>query len=596
MTVGPAFSDHIKTEKIFKRRFGEKTSRLRTYPLLILLFLLGGLLFFKLADLQLLQGKYYRLLSDSNRIRTRIIHAPRGIITDRNGVPLVYNAPGFRKVENGKTIQLTEEEALPLLAKNDQSLTIDSLRMYPYKEAEAHIVGYLGQITPKQLKEPEFSSYQVNDLVGESGIEQEYEHELRGTDGQELIEVDALNNPVRILGKTDPIPGQDVQLTIDIKLQQAVYTAMKTVQKGAAIVSTPNGQILAMVSKPSFDPNLFTQNKGYHTASDSAYQNLSQVLLDGQNQPLLNRAISGLYPPGSTFKLIVSAAGLEDKVIDTKFSIIDTGILKLGQFSFANWYYTDYGKTEQGPINVVRAIARSNDIFFYKIAQMIGVNRISQMAEKFGLGHLLGIDLAGEETGTVPTTDWKKKTTGEDWYVGDTYHYGIGQGYLLTTPLQVNMWTGVFANNGQLYKPHLLSIKKPIVENSHLISSETLQTIKQGMVEACSTGGVAYPLFNFGIPKDKLTDKSLIQQLPTSASASAMASTKQNMQPIQVACKTGTAEHGDATTKPHAWLTAFAPSDKPQVVVTVLSESSGEGSTVAGPIVKDILTAYFEGK
>jgi penicillin-binding protein 2 len=304
--------------------------------------------------------------------------------------------------------------------------------------------------------------------------------------------------------------------------------------------------------------------EGYPVGVDSAYKSISQILLDQENQPLLNRAISGTYPPGSTFKLVTAAAGLEDKIIHKNFVIEDTGIFSVGSFSFSNWYSTQYGKTD-GEVNVVKAIQRSNDIFFYKLAELVGVDKLSSFAEKFGLGKKLGIDLGGEQSGTVPTQEWKKKVIGENWYLGDTYHYGIGQGFLLTTPLQVNAWTQAIANGGILYKPHLLLNTKYSILNTKFLSTETISLIKEGMIGACSTGGIAWPLFDFKV-KGK---------------------------PISIACKTGTAQHGGEETMPHAWITLFAPSDNPQIIVTVLSESSGEGSNVAAPIAKKILEEWF---
>jgi penicillin-binding protein 2 len=284
----------------------------------------------------------------------------------------------------------------------------------------------------------------------------------------------------------------------------------------------------------------------------------------------LNRAIGGTYPPGSTFKLVVAAAGLENKIIDRNFTIQDTGVLNVGSFSFSNWYFTQYGRTD-GEVNIVKGIQRSNDIFFYKLAELVGVGKLSQFAEKFGLGKKLGIDLAGELSGVVPTREWKKAIIGENWYLGDTYHYGIGQGFLLTTPLQVNYWTQIIANGGVGYKPHLLKNQKPVISSQKFLSNETVSLIREGMIEACSPGGVAWPLFEFKVQNSKLkVDRK-----------------------ISIACKTGTAQHGGEKTLPHAWITLFAPSDNPEIIVTVLSESSGEGSNVAAPIAKKILEEWF---
>jgi penicillin-binding protein 2 len=300
---------------------------------------------------------------------------------------------------------------------------------------------------------------------------------------------------------------------------------------------------------------------------------------------LLDRAIGGVYPPGSTFKLVVAAAGLEDKIIDSNYSIIDTGVLKVGDFSFANWYYTEYGSKESGDVNVVRALARSNDIFFYKLAEKINVDRLSAMAKKFGLGNVSGIDLIGEASGTVPTREWKEANIGESWYLGDTYHFGIGQGFLLTTPLQVNLWTGAIANNGVLQKPHLLKTENKVSGIKKILSDKTISLIRQGMIASCSTGGVAWPLFDFKVKNSKLKidGKNFMK----------VASSSADMRKISIACKTGTAQHGGEKTLPHAWITLFAPAYDPQIVVTVLSESSGEGSNEAAPVAKKILEAYF---
>jgi penicillin-binding protein 2 len=593
MKPGFAFGEHIKTEKIKRRNYedGPRSFRMRSFLLPFFLAIILVLVGWKLFTLQIVQGSYYRGLADSNRIRTQIIHAPRGVIFDRNGTPLVYNIPGFRqttKDKNGtsKTTILNKEDALQLIAKGNQNIEVDSLRQYPFKDAMAQALGYIGQISKDELENSQFSGYLANDWLGKSGIERKYEHRLRGTDGKELVEVDAMGKQIRFLGQTDPIPGEDITLTLDAKLQQAVYNAAKNIKKGAIIASTPDGQILAMVSKPSFDPNLFTLDKTYKPSPDSPDQTVSSILLDSQNQPLLDRAIAGVYPPGSTFKIVAAATGLEKGVIDQNYRVTDTGILKLGDFSFANWYYTEYGRKEPGDLDITRAIARSNDIFFYKLAEKIGVDRLSNGAEQFGLGRKLGIDLGGEQDGLVPTTEWKQQNLHEDWYLGDTYHYGIGQGYLLTTPLQVNAWTQAIANEGTLYQPHLLKEQKAKIENQNLLNEKNFNLIRQGMIEACSTGGVAWPLFDFGVKNPKLTIDGK-DFLP-------MASSSADMRKVTVACKTGTAEHGGEDTLPHAWITLFAPAYNPQIVLTVLVESSGEGSNVAAPVAKEILEKYFE--
>ncbi|MCL5090888.1 MAG: penicillin-binding transpeptidase domain-containing protein [Patescibacteria group bacterium] len=583
-----AFPDFIGVEnKVQRRRFDDRddSSRIRGFllPFCLLIFLL--ILFVKLVSLQLFQGNYYRELANNNRVRTKIIHAPRGIILDRNGTPLVFNIPGFRQVENGKTKLVEREQALKVIAKGEKSLEIDSLREYPYKEIFAHVLGYVGQISPEELGKEEFKTYKIDDLVGKDGIEQEYEKKLRGVNGRELIEVDATGKAIRTLGQEDPIPGENIKLTLDAKLQKAAFLAMEKVKKGAVIVSSPTGEILALVSKPSFDPNLFTLGE-YYASSPLEYKNISDVLLDSENQPLLNRAVSGVYPPGSTFKIITAASALENKAIDENFQVEDTGILQLGAFSFGNWYFNQYGKTE-GFVNVVSALKRSNDIFFYKVAEKVGIEKLSETARKFGLGEKSGIDLEGEAKGTVPSDAWKKKVIGEQWYLGDTYHYGIGQGYLLTTPIQVNLLTQVIANGGNIYQPHLLKSSKFKVQSSKLLSEKTLTLIRQGMIESCAPGGVAWPLFEFKVQRSKLkVDGRDFLEVPASSSSAEMTQ-------VSIACKTGTAQHGEEQTLPHSWITLFAPAYKPQIVVTVLAELDGEGSNIAAPIAKQVLESWF---
>lgn len=600
MKHGILFGEGIRTEKIKRHRYDDDrpSSRLqsRSFLFIGIIILTGIVLIIKLFSLQVFEGKKYRLLSDSNRIRTQIIHAPRGIIFDRNGQPLVFNTPGFLRITKEKdgsikTEHITKEEALDSITKGDKNIGVTSLRQYPLKDVTSHVLGYIGQIAKDELESPEFVGYQANDWIGKEGIEGEYEHLLHGQDGRQLIEVDAMGKKVRELGQTDPIAGQDLTLTLDAKLQQKTYEAASDIKKGAVVVSTPTGEILAMVSKPSYDANLFTLDKTYHVSSTSAYSSRQDILLDSHDQPLLNRAIGGVYPPGSTFKIVVAGAGLEG-VIDDNYRVEDTGILKMGEFSFANWFYTDYGKKEPGLLDVVRALARSNDIFFYKLAEKVGVDRLSAMGKKFGLGETTGIDLGGESSGLIPTKEWKKSHMKEDWYLGDTFHYGIGQGYLLTTPLQVNVFTQVIANGGSLYEPHLLG-QKSKVKSQNFLSDKTVDLIRKGMIGSCSTGGVAFPLFNFKVPQAALAKQRKIEidgknfmDVPSSGSA--------KMVGISVACKTGTAQHGGEDTPPHAWITLFAPAYKPEVAVTVLVEDGGQGSTTASPIAKKVLEAYFE--
>jgi len=592
LKTGVAFPDYIISEKPrgkSSQHFESKKRNIRVFFMPLLLLVVGIVLFIRLIDLQIIRRSYFKDLADRNRIRTAVIHAPRGIIFDRNKNPLVFNVPGFREIVNGKTTVIDNEKAIALIAQGKENLEIDTLRFYPYKEIFAHIVGYIGQISKEELMEPRFSGYKGGDLVGKMGIEQKYEALLKGIDGKQLFETDSLGRSVRKLGQTDPIPGKDLVFTLDAKLQKTVFDSLKNIEKGAVIVSTPKGEILSMVSKPSFNPNLFTMGEGYKTNSQGKYQEIGQILSDKENQPFLNRAISGEYPPGSTFKLVVAASGLENKIIDRNYEVKDTGIINIGSFSFSNWYFSQYGKTD-GMVNVVKGIKRSNDIFFYRLAEKIGVETISKTAEKFGLGRRIGIDLAGEAGGLVPSPLWKQKQIGDKWYLGDTYHYGIGQGYVLTTPLQVNIWTQAIANRGVIYKPHLLMDLKPEILKKDLLSANTSNLIRQGMIESCAPGGVAWPLFNFKIKNSKLKIDGRNFLKPSDSTSSGKF---KDWREVSVACKTGTAQHGGEDTRPHAWITLFAPAYDPQIIVTVLAEESGEGSNIAAPVAKKILEDWF---
>jgi penicillin-binding protein 2 len=584
--TGPVFGEFISTEKI-KRRGSYHDNPRRGLRIGLIPALLGlGLFLFvaRLFFLQVAQGNYYRTLSDTNRIKTVIIHAPRGTVFDRNDKPLVYNVPGFREIKDGETRVLGREEAISLLAKGSKNLSIDSLREYPHKEAFTHVLGYLGQISEEELKDPLYESYRSGDLIGKMGLEQKYEKFLKGIDGRQLIETDSMGKDIRKLGQTDPIPGRDLKTTLDLGVQKKAYEAMKNIKRGAVVATTPTGEVLALVSKPSFDPNLFTLGKDYKVATSTGYQNISEVLSDSENKPFLNRTISGLYPPGSTFKIVTAASGLENGLIDTRYSVNDTGVIRIGEFSFANWYFTNYGRTE-GQVNVVKGLKRSNDIFFYKLAERVGLSRLSDMARKFQTGATLGIDLDGETSGLVPTDQWKRDNIGEPWFLGDTYHYGIGQGYLLATPLEVNSWAMAIASGGKIYRPYLLKNLEPKALTDDFLSEKSINPIRQGMIESCQPTGVAWPLFEFKVKNKnlKVDGKNILR----------VASGSADMRRVTVACKTGTAQHGGEDTLPHSWITLFAPAHNPTIVLTVLAEESGEGSNVAAPVAKEILTEWF---
>ena len=344
------------------------------------------------------------------------------------------------------------------------------------------------------------------------------------------------------------------------------------------------GEVLALYSSPSFNPNGFTLGQ-----TNEQYQ----ALTTNPDEPMFFRAIGGAYPPGSTFKLVTAVSALEEGAVRPDTLIEDTGVINIGPFSYPNWFFLQYGKTD-GLVDMVKAIQRSNDIYFYKAGEAVGIERLNRWARKLGVGRPLGIEIAGEAAGLMPDPAWKKErfTSRADlearnhlWFLGDTYHVAIGQGYLLTTPLQVNTWTNSIANGGKLCRP---TIKKGVRDCHDLgIGEETIGVITEGMKKACETGGTGLPLFNF----------------------------KVGAAHVPVACKTGTAEFGDPDNKTHAWFTVFAPipvlgsglekregqtpsdteriSGEPEISITVLVEGAGEGSDVAAPIAKKILEEWF---
>ncbi len=521
--------------------------RRRFFIFWFFLFFAFGILFGRLFQLQIVEGEKNRKLVEEQRISLRKIKAPRGEILDREGRILARNIPVFKRWNRQKREweRISREEALHLEAEGEENeLSIDVLREYPYGEATSHLLGYLGEVNKEEL-----GNYALGDLKGRTGIEEEYEEILRGIDGGELFETDTSGRIIRKIGKKEPIAGKDVKLSINLDLQLAAFEALKG-EKGGVIAQNPNtGEVLVLVSSPSFNPNKITKDE-----------------LTDPGNPFFNRVISGIYPPGSTFKIITAAAGLEEGKIRKDTKIEDLGVITVGKYRYANWYFTQYGKTE-GMVDLVWALKRSTDTFFYKVGEWVGAEKIIEWGRKFGLGKVLGIDLPGESSGFLPNP------SGEEWFLGNTYHLAIGQGGLMLTPLQVNVMTSVIASRGKLCRPYLFvsqgAPERDFGERENAnksscfevgLKKETISLITEGMKEACSQGGTAFPLFDFK---------------------------------PQVACKTGTAEFDDPAGRTHAWLTAFAPIENPEIVVTALVEAGGEGSSVAAPIVKKVLDAYF---
>lgn len=526
------------------------------FTIIFLIILFIFVLIIRLFQLTIVKGNYYRYLSENNRIKEILIEAKRGEIIDRKGFII------------SKNLDPNLETSFDEIQKNNQRII--SKRVYEAPFAIAHLVGYIQQADENDLKNDNcLLKIQSGDKIGKKGVEKIYECRLKGTPGKKLIETDALGNLLKTVSVILPSDGEKIQLSIDLELQKKAYELIKN-KKGAVIASIPKtGEILVLTSSPSFDPQDFENNN-----------NPGKYFLD-KNQPLFNRATEGVYPPGSLFKLIVATAALEEKAIDENTQFEDKGFIKSGTLTFGNWYYLQYGKTE-GIVDVVKAIKRSNDIFFYLAGEKTGVEKIKKWAEIFGLGKKTGIGL-DEAEGLVPSSFWKETILKDRWYTGDTYNFSIGQGFLQTTPLQMNMTTSVFANNGVYCQPKLLKNEKTNCQKLP-ISQKTLSLIKEGMRQACSTGGTGWPLFEFKVEsrKSKIIEKQ--------------SENSDNFIKIQTACKTGTAESHLPSGIPHAWISVFAPYEAPEIVVTVLIEEGGQGSDVAGPIARDLLKAYFERK
>lgn len=537
-------------------RFSSEQKKQSNKTLIIFLFFVffGFLvLAIRLFQLTIVRGDYYRRLSDNNRIREIVLEAKRGTLIDRKG------------------FKIAESKQQPLDTSHERIL---AKRTYYDPEAIGSLIGYLQIADTNDFEDDNcLNKLTLGDKTGKKGIEKLFECDLRGEAGKKLVEVDAHGKPINTLTVIPPIEGKTLQLSIDLELQKKAYELVKN-KHAAVVVSNPQtGEILALVSAPSFSPQAFEDRNN----------TLIKQYLSDQGKPLFNRATEGTYPPGSTFKLIVASAALQEKKIKEDTLIEDKGTIKAGPLSFGNWYFLEYGKTE-GLVNIVKALKRSNDIFFYKTGELLGPEAIKKWSERFGLGKETGSGLP-EADGTIPSPFWKQETLAEQWYLGDTYNFSIGQGYVLTTPIQISRMTAAIAANGKLCKPIFLKDQKPECKSLKL-SKETLRLIHEGMRQACTTGGTGWPLFDFSV-----ADPSFVSQ-PTAKNASSSAHIKKKK--ISVSCKTGTAESSRQGDTPHAWITAFAPSDKPEIEVTVLVEEAGQGSDIGGPIARDILKAYFE--
>lgn len=513
------------------------------------------ILFAKLLEVQIIKGSYYRALSEENRIRHIPIPAPRGRILARGGEVLAGNLEVRKRIKfnAGGPVEITDD----LTGASSEEIIKDYRRVYPVGSKAAHATGYLSVVDSTEVGKidpncPEKGPRASGSLVGTTGLEEEYQCELQGTSGEELIEVNTSGKKIRTLGRREPVAGIDIKTTINYNLQSEVADDMQG-KKGAAIVSDAGGEILAFYSEPSFDPNLLVNKNDPKTVSN---------LLNDSNLPFFNRVISGTYHPGSVFKPIVSIAALSEGTIDKNYLFNDPGVITVGTYSYSNWFFSEYGRTE-GTIGLTRAIARSTDTFFYKIGEMVGPDNIAKWADVFGMDKPTGVDIPAETRGLIPTPDWKKQEIRESWFLGDTYHMAIGQGYVAITPIEENAFIAAIASNGNLCQPRFNQGNAAKCKKID-VAQKDLDLVKEGMKEACETGGTAYTFFDF----------------PAKHSGQS------------IACKTGTAEVGTGGI-PHAWFTLFTPIENPEIVATVLVERGGQGSQVAGPIARKIMDYYF---
>lgn len=564
------------------------------------------LLISRLVYLQLIEGDYYHSLAEGNRLRAIPIAAMRGVMYDRNGQILVGSRPGFivtyvptkkgmpaAEVNELADLLQTTPDALreklgkvkssylPTVLATDLtqdivtrieerrnelpgiSIDVQPIRYYPYNDMAAQIFGYVGQIDEADMKRlAGRDGVSTVTQIGRAGMEAYYDDLLRGKDGGRQVEVDAAGSPVKEMERKNPVSGHNMHLTLDLNLQLAAEKAMDSQlangigAHGIAVVAMdPNtGAILAMASRPSYNPNWFTRGI---TAAEWRQINTNPY------HPMENRAITGQYPPGSTFKLITGSAALELKKVRPDEMIYDSG---------RHWLIDmrNAGGEALGWIDFETALAKSDNVYFYEMGRRIGIDQMAAYARMFGLGQKTGIALYGESDGVVASAEYKKKVFHQDWYLGDTFNSAIGQGFQLVTPLQAAMVVSEVANGGIRYRPFLVSridnldgtpyqIFAPEQIGSLAISKSTLDLIREGMRNVAEENGTAGYLFaNF---------------------------------PIPVAGKTGTAENYGG--RDHGWFVAYAPYAHPRIVIAVLTEQGGFGSASSGPIVKTMLEEYF---
>ena len=560
-------------------------------------------LFMRLFDLQILKGDEMRRLSEQNRVRVKKILAPRGTIFDRTGRVLADTRPSFNLylipedikdftqtvdgcaqllgIDRDEIVEKLKDArdfppSFPVKVESDMSMDhiakveaskfylpgvviqIEPKRHYPYGPMFSHVLGYVSEISPEELKTEDYKKYAIGDTVGKFGLERMYEKYLRGADGEKRVEVDASGKEIRTLDTKDPVSGDSIYLNIDLDVQTTIEKALEG-KKGGAVVSDPRtGGILALVSHPAFDPNELT----------SGSREYWKTIATDTSHPLQNRVIQGRFPPGSTFKPLVALAALEKGAINehTSFSCG-------GHFAFAGHVFKCWQKKGHGTVSIHKGIVASCDVFFYNTGLRTGVDTIHQMAEKIGITRPTGIDLPGEKSGLVPSTEWKKKTFGEKWYEGETVSVAIGQGAVWLTPVGLLQLASFVGNEGVTFRPRLVNrivspegkiLKKfePEMTANVKLNKDNITLVKEGMKGVVNEpGGTAY--------------------------------SNARLENVSISGKTGSAQSGTGGAD-HAWFIAFAPSDAPSVAMSILVEHGMHGASAAAPIAKAVAETMFK--
>ncbi|MBA7576393.1 penicillin-binding protein 2 [Candidatus Atribacteria bacterium 1244-E10-H5-B2] len=566
--------------------------------LLIFIVICFLILVISLWYLQMIKGEEFKERAVENCIRALVEDAPRGRIYDRQEKLLVTNRPavvvsiipaevddleklserlsriiGISPEEISQTVKNYREnpfkpvkilddcktnKIVEIEEKKDELkgvvLEVKPRRDYLYHEFAAHSLGYVGEIDKEELQQFGNPKFQGGDIIGKAGLEKYYDDILRGEKGGKEVEVDALGQEIATLLYQKPVPGKDLVLTIDRDLQLYGENLLFG-EKGSIIVSDPNsGEILALVNRPSFNPNLFADG-----ISHSDWQRLSS----DADYPLTNRSVQGLYSPGSIFKVVTAIAALEEGVTDRKRKIYCSG-----SFELADQVFTCWKETGHGSLSIVDGIAHSCNIYFYTLGKDLGIERFNKYMQKFGLGEKTDIDLPAEAIGTIPSAQWKKREVKEIWFPGDTINLSIGQGYLLLTPLQVHNLITTIATEGEVYKLHL--VKKIISADG-----DTVEEIKPEI----------YKKVNFSPDTSKIIKEGLRQTILKGTGWRA------NIKELALAGKTGTAQNPHGET--HAWFIGFAPYEDPEICITIFLENGGEGGEAAAPVARAMLEKYF---